>query len=53
LWKPVACKEWKQHETWDGTYTLDDLADWHEMNDVRSENERLFQEWQTAKNKQQ
>ncbi|WP_423219680.1 DUF6889 family protein [Clostridium hydrogeniformans] len=31
---------WKQHEVWDGTYTLDDLLDVHEMMAVKSENER-------------
>jgi len=24
----------------DGTYTLDDLLDWHEMQSVKNENER-------------
>jgi hypothetical protein len=31
---------WKQHEVFDGTYTLDDLLDAHEMLEVRFENER-------------
>lgn len=31
---------WKQHEIWDGTYTLDDLADANEMLSVKYENER-------------
>ena len=30
---------WKQHELWDGTYTLDDLLDITEMIRVRRENE--------------
>jgi len=47
---PVAAKEWQQCQLEDGTYTLDDLSDWHEMNNVRSENERLYNEW--MKNKQ-
>lgn len=33
-------KMWQQHEVWDGTYTLDDLADAHEMLSVRYENEQ-------------
>jgi len=31
---------WKQHELWDGTYTLDDLLDITEMIRVMRENER-------------
>jgi hypothetical protein len=31
---------WRQHEVWDGTYTLDDLLDAHEMLEVKNENER-------------
>lgn len=31
---------WKQHELWDGTYTLDDLLDAHEMLAVKYENEK-------------
>ncbi len=30
---------WKQHELWDGTYTLDDLLDITELIRVRRENE--------------
>jgi hypothetical protein len=30
---------WKQHEIWDGTYTLDDLLDMHEILAVKCENE--------------
>jgi len=30
---------WKQHELWDGTYTLDDLLDAAELVSVRRENE--------------
>ena len=30
---------WKQHELWDGTYTLDDLLDIAELAEVRRENE--------------
>ena len=29
---------WKQHEVWDGTYTLDDLMDAHEIMAVTAEN---------------
>jgi len=32
--------EWKQHEAFDGTYTLDDLLDIHEMMEVKNENKR-------------
>ena len=30
---------WHQHELWDGTYTLDDLLDAHEMLTVKYENQ--------------
>ena len=36
---PVAAGMWRQHELWDGTYTLDDLLDIVEMIRVRRENE--------------
>ena len=36
---PVAAGMWKQHELWDGTYTLDDLLDIVELIRVRRENE--------------
>ena len=36
---PVALRYWKQHELWDGTYTLDDLLDAAELIQVRRENE--------------
>ncbi|MGP1470049.1 MAG: DUF6889 family protein [Schwartzia sp. (in: firmicutes)] len=29
---------WRQHELWDGTYTLDDLLDVHEIMTVEQEN---------------
>ena len=35
---------WQQHELWDGTYTLSDLLDIHEMLAVRQENERRARE---------
>lgn len=44
LFAPVVSKDWRQHELWDGTYTLDDLADYHEMAQVSAENERRAQE---------
>ena len=31
---------WSQNELWDGTYTLDDLADIHEAMMVKQENEQ-------------
>ena len=39
LFLPVAAGMWKQHELWDGTYTLDDLLDIAELIRVRRENE--------------
>lgn len=40
LFAPVMAGMWKQHQLWDGTYTLDDLLDAHEMLAVKHENER-------------
>jgi len=42
----VFAGDWKQHEVWDGTYTFKDLLDWHEMAQVKEENERRFKEIQ-------
>ena len=39
LFLPVAAGHWRQHELWDGTYTLDDLLDITELIRVRRENE--------------
>ena len=39
LFLPVAEGLWRQHELWDGTYTLDDLLDIAEMIRVKRENE--------------
>ena len=44
LYTPVAAGMWRQHEVWDGTYTLGDLLDAHEMLMVRNENERRQRE---------
>ena len=40
LFLPVAAGYWRQHELWDGTYTLDDLLDIVELIRVMRENER-------------
>ncbi|WP_446773470.1 DUF6889 family protein [Macellibacteroides fermentans] len=45
---PVFSGEWKQHEVWDGTYTFRDLLDWHEMAQVKAENERRYRIWSEA-----
>ena len=39
LFLPVATGLWRQHELWDGTYTLDDLLDAVELIRTRRENE--------------
>ena len=41
---PVIDGLWRQRETWDGTYTLGDLLNAHEMIAVREENRRRAQE---------
>ena len=38
---------WRQHELWDGTYTLDDLLDIVELIRVKHENE--YQAMETMK----
>lgn len=38
-------KDWQQYQVWDGTYTFEDLLDWHEMTKVKVENERRYREW--------
>lgn len=43
--RPVMAGLWKQHETFDGTYTLDDLIDAHEMLDLKEENQSRAQAW--------
>ena len=40
LFLPVAAGHWRQHELWDGTYTLDDLLDIVDLIRVKRENER-------------
>ena len=40
LFLPVSAGLWRQHEMWDGTYTLDDLLDAVELILVRRENEK-------------
>jgi hypothetical protein len=35
---------WRQHELWDGTYTIDDLFDIIEVLKVKAENERRAME---------
>ena len=39
LFLPVSEGLWRQHELWDGTYTLDDLLDISEVIRVKRENE--------------
>lgn len=44
VYAPVIAGRWQQHELWDGTYTLKDLLDVHEIMAVESENRRRAQE---------
>ena len=41
---PVSAGMWRQHELWDGTYTLDDLLDAVEIIRVKRENENRAME---------
>lgn len=43
MYGPVIAGVWKQRELWDGTYTLDDLLDAHEMMIIKQENKRRAQ----------
>jgi hypothetical protein len=36
---------WRQHETSDGTYGLEDLLDAHELLDIKAETDRRWNEW--------
>lgn len=45
VFAPVMAGDWKQKEVWDGTYTIDDLFDWHEMNTNKLINQNIYQEW--------
>lgn len=53
MYAPVIAGMWKQHELWDGTYTLDDLLDAHELILVGNENKRRFAAYQEAMQQQE
>ena len=40
LFLPVSAGLWRQHELWDGTYTIDDLLDAVELITVRRAREQ-------------
>lgn len=42
---PVFHGMWKQHEVFDGTYSLEDLLDAHEMLLVMNENKRRAEDY--------
>ena len=48
---PVQLGFWKQHELWDGTYTIDDLLDIHEVIDLKNENEYRVNERRNNKDR--
>lgn len=50
---PVLKGYWKQHELWDGTYTLYDLIDIHIAMETQSINERKVQKYYEDKIKRQ
>jgi len=39
---------WQQHQVYDGTYSIDDLLDWHEMNMVKIENQDRWRKYQES-----
>lgn len=45
LMRPVAAGLWRLHETFDGTYTVDDLFDIIEVMDVDVENKARQNKW--------
>lgn len=46
LFRPVIAGMWRQHQLWDGTYTVDDLLDAHEALDASEENRHRVQKAQ-------
>ena len=50
LARPVQEGFWKLHETFDGTYIIDDLFDILELLDVRLENENRAAAWRRSQN---
>jgi len=44
--RPVEAGLWRHHETFDGTYTIDDLFEINELLDVKLENQLRAAEWQ-------
>jgi hypothetical protein len=42
--RPVEAGFWKLHQTFDGTYTADDLMDIHEVMDIQIENRARAQD---------
>lgn len=40
---------WKQHELWDGTYTITDLLDIHESMTVFNTNKQIVYEYEQQK----
>lgn len=46
--RPVTAGLWRLHETFDGTYTVDDLMDALEILEVRDENAERIRQWQEA-----
>ncbi len=49
LYYPVLKKYWKQHELWDGTYTITDLLDIWEAMSIKSMTEQIFLEYEEEK----
>ncbi len=47
--RPVEAGLWRLHETFDGTYTVDDLLDINEVLDVQLENRARAQAWKESK----
>ena len=52
LYVPVLKRYWKQHELWDGTYTLSDLLDILEAINVHEENKNIIINYELDKIKQ-
>jgi hypothetical protein len=48
--RPVEAGLWKLHETYDGTYIIDDLLDILEVLDVKAENQARASEYRRRVN---
>jgi len=46
---PIIAKQWKQHELWDGTYTIDDFFDIVEALNITDMNQKIAEDYYKRK----